>query len=125
MSIRHYVFVVDSGKPSPTGTGSEAGWLQYYKLDSEDDEEVFIPWEEGTSAQIPESRDVLWMQINDEVVACVTIGRVMPDPMNNRLELWFKGGDIKGVKGALDATGRESGSVEDAVAAEWGKHIVD
>ena len=122
MRIRHFVFVTDSSKPSPTGAGSEAGWLQYYKLDSDDDDEVFIPWEEGYSAQTPESHDVLWMQIDDDVVACAAIARVMPDLINNRIELWFKGGDIMTVEGAKGVD-RITGSVEDHVGAEWTKHI--
>jgi hypothetical protein len=129
MRIRHFVFVAGTDRPSLTGRGTEAEWLQHYKIESEDDDEVFVPWEptfmENTipPAEDPKAGDMLWMQIDYDVIACVVISRVVEDVIGGRLELWFKGSDIKTVKG-LKALRLVSGP--GAVGVDrWVQHIED
>lgn len=124
MKFKNFLYVVSSSTPSPTGRGTAVEHLKHYKLSSED--EVFIPW---TDASVPLQGDLLWMQVDNKVIAYVEIGRVVEDVMNGRLELWFDGKNINNTKeGGISSDWlKGSAPISDERAARWidQLHIVD
>lgn len=121
MESKHFVFVVRSDDPSPSGRGTAVDYFKAYKLASVDD--IYIPWHGEYGQTVPIAGDVLWMQIEEDVIACVTIKHVMDDVMNDRIELWFDGTNIKTVEGLKNKGAKICGSVDPDCVADWSKHI--
>ena len=83
---QHFIYVLKKNDQVPDG-GDPLGWLEYYKLNPEN-EEVFIPFtSEGALAR---RGDVLWIMYERVLLAWVPILRVMEDAMSNgRVEVWY------------------------------------
>lgn len=82
---QHFIYVLKKDDIVPGG-GSTLGWLEYYKLNPEN-EEVFVPFtKEGHLAR---RGDVLWIMHESALLAWVPIERVQEDAINSQLEVWY------------------------------------
>ena len=89
-SKRNFIYAIVSSAPSPTGRGTCAEWLEYYKLSAENDAYVSLSVEDV----VPEPGDVLWFQVDDRVVARVTLSGVRLDPLRGCYELQYFGPNV-------------------------------
>lgn len=111
----HFLYAVSSDEPAPAGSGDAASWLQYYKLENED--EVYIPcpaaWGECVSPG-----DIIWFAVNREVHGFAVVTRTQKDAMNQREEIWFDGSKIYRPTRAF-STGLKTAPLHGETALRW------
>lgn len=93
---RNFVYSIITTQTSPTGRGSKREWLEYYKLNPELNEAYVFLDMDGVE---PEAGDTLWFQVDDQIIACVTVRSTFFDPARALYELWYKGSEIQRIDG--------------------------
>jgi hypothetical protein len=87
---QHFIFAMKGGDKVPSG-GSAFSWLEYYKLNPEN-EEVFLPFPLGTDPAF--SGDMLWVMVEGDLIARVPVLRTQLDAINGRVEVWYDSAKI-------------------------------
>lgn len=85
--MRNHLFPMSSSDPAPQGGGDTRSWFYYYKIRPEEPE-LFVPI--ATRPEL-EAGDILWFILDENVVACSTVLRVIEDPMKGSYEIWYSG----------------------------------
>jgi len=122
MKSRHFLFIVHSTQPAPAGHGSGSDWLRHYKLRAED--AAFIPWRQEDTENLPLPGDMLWMQVDEDVLARVPITHIEEDIIGSRYELWFDGNRIQHIRGLKHTGVWVSGLVPSDLLPSWLQHVV-
>lgn len=125
---KHFLYKVGMEDKVPGG-GDPLSWLNYYKLDK-DNEETYVPF--GGDCKGAEPGDILWfMYAKRTLLARVPILRVMEDAINQCTEIWYDASQLTkfesehGRQGILVAYTQRyaTGVLETALAEEWMKRF--
>lgn len=112
--MHHFLYAVNSNSPAPQGGGDAASWLRYYKLQEND--EVFVPMVPGLETIQP--GDMLWFSIDGELQSAVIVLRVLDDHLNDKIEIWFDGTQLRHVTTKTEWMG-STGPIEERLAQTW------
>lgn len=85
--MAHFVYAMQSLSKPPVGDGTTQGWFTYYKWDV--DGETYVPVPADVPGGAPEEGDTLWFLMDNRLMGCVPVLRVMEDAMNGGLELHY------------------------------------
>lgn len=70
-------------------------WFRYYKFRPGDEDELFICADGTVVYHEPKEGDVIWFQLKDRILGAVKLLRTLEDSINSKLELWYRGADIR------------------------------
>lgn len=87
--MRHYLFNVVSDLPAPAAGNDMGSWFLFYKWNVDD--EVFVPVHDPTRRHFLEAQpgDLLWFSLDRKLIGAVPILRVMDEPSQRRVEVWY------------------------------------
>jgi hypothetical protein len=115
--VMNFLYRMKSNTPAPAGCGTTEEWFKFYKLDRED--ETYVPFSGDSDLAKLQSGDILWFVMDNFVVARVPVLRLVEDPFNARMEIWYDGPSVK-VLPRLECTVPDPLlHLSDETAAQW------
>lgn len=93
---QHFPYVLTGTTPVPGG-GDAKSWLEYYKINPGAGE-TYIPHADP-SLRGAKDGDILWFIFENEVLGYSRILRIVEDPINDRVEVWYNAENFVPFKG--------------------------